>query len=534
LDEASVVTGRFRFARLVLAASMFVMGAAGMVYEYALSVLGNNLMGSSHEQIFVIIGLMMFAMGVGASVQRRITGSILDKFLWVELALGLIGGSSCMLVFTAYGFTPAYEVVLYGVALVIGLLVGFEVPMLIRINEDYSNTLRSNLGEILSMDYVGSLLGALLFAFVLLSRVPLAQISLAMGLVSTGIAAFGLVYFWPLVKRPRAIGAACVVCAGVLGAGLAASESWVSSVEQRTYEDPIVYRHTSVYQHVAMTRRGDRTRLYINGHLQFSSTDEAVYHELLVHPAMLAAGRAERVLVLGGGDGLPVREVLKWPGVREVVLVDIDPAMTRLAAEHPAMIELNRGALHDARVSVLEAGGLSPGEPMTVERPSRLVAEFWSDEAFPVADVRVLHLDADLFLRELGEGETFDVVICDFPDPREVALAKLYSVGFYRHLRARLAPGGFVAVQSSSPWHAPEVFRSIGLTLETAGFEILPYHHNVPSFGEWGWHLAWADRGVRASDVMAGLARADGAGVEMEYVTPGVLAGAFSFGEGWF
>ena len=523
-------------ARLVLAASMFVMGVAGMLYEYALASIGNNMMGSSHEQIFVIIGLMMFAMGVGAAVQRKFTGPVLDLFIAAEIALALIGGLSCLIAYAAYGFSPSYELVLYALALVIGLLVGLEVPLLIRINETYASALRSNLGDILSMDYVGSLAGALLFAYVLLAKVPLPQIALAAGAVSILVAAFGLWYFRKLVRRPRALWTACVLAAACVVTAWLNADRWVVAIEQRTFEDPIVFRETSVYQHVILTERNDHLRMYINGHLQFSSRDEAIYHELLVHAPMALAQRRERVLILGGGDGLALREVLEHPEAREVVLVDIDPVVTRLAATHPRLVDANRAAFADARVSTLEPAGITPGEPVTVTRPSSLAAEYWSDRDYELAEVRVVHVDADLFLRDLDD-QRFDVVIVDFPDPKSVALAKLYSVNFYKRLARRLAPGGVISVQSSSPWHAPLVFACIGRTLDAAGFAALPYHHNVPSFGDWGFHLAWnpADP-ASPPDAAAMTARVralNAFAAPSDTVTPAVLAAALEFPDNW-
>ncbi|MEM7754345.1 MAG: polyamine aminopropyltransferase [Planctomycetota bacterium] len=528
--------GRLPRARLVLAGSMFVMGIAGMLYEYALASIGNNMMGSSHEQIFVIIGLMMFAMGIGAAVQRKFTGPVLDLFIAAELALALLGGLSCLIAYAAYGFMTSYGVVLYSLALAIGFLVGLEVPLLIRINETYAKALRSNLGDILSMDYVGSLAGALLFAYVLLAKVPLTQIALAAGVVSVLVAAFGLFYFRGLVRRPRTLALACVATLATLSVAWFNAERWVIDIEQRTYEDPIVFRETSVYQHVVLTERNDHLRMYINGHLQFSSRDEAIYHELLVHTPMALAARHDRVLILGGGDGLALREVLEHAGVREVVLVDIDPVITRLAAEHPRLVEVNRAAFSDARVSDLAPAGITPGEMITVTRPSTLAAEYWDDRDYELADVSVIHLDAELFLRDLN-GPPFNVIIADFPDPKQIAIAKLYSVGFYTRVQRHLAEGGIMSVQSSSPYHAPLVFAGIGKTLETAGFVVLPYHHNVPSFGDWGFHLAWRSADADLPPTPAAMTgRVRGLrrfAAPTDAITPDVLAAALAFPDGW-
>ncbi len=342
---------RVRWAHLALAFSMLVTGACGMIYEYTLGVLGNNLMGSSQQQIFLIIGLMMFAMGVGASLQQRLGGNLIDRFLFIELLLGVLGGVSTFVIFTAFALTSSFHVVMYSFALSIGLLIGFEVPLLIRINAEYDRSLKRNLSWILSMDYVGSLGGALLFVYYFLTRYSVERISLTLGFINILLAAAGLIYFWPMVRRKALLAAGCGLGLAGLGVILWASDDWMVRLEQRCFEDPIVHSETTRYQHLVLTQQRQRTRLFIDGHLQFSSDDERIYHELLVHVPMRAAPRRQRVLILGGGDGLALREVLRYGDVAEVTLVDIDEGMIRLASEHPEMIRLNQAAFHDARVS---------------------------------------------------------------------------------------------------------------------------------------------------------------------------------------
>ena len=365
---------RFGHARKVLAASMFVMGACGIAYEYTLGALGNNLMGSSHEQIFVVIGLMMFAMGLGATLQKNISGDLVDKFLLVEILLGLTGGVSALLIYLAYVYSSSYMLLLWGFSLGIGILIGLEIPLLIRINREYSASLKTNLSEILSMDYVGSLAGALLFTFVLFANLSINQIAVALGCANLLLALLGLAYFRPLLRHFKKL--LLLSCAGmaILGCLLALSEDWRVSLEQRTYGDPIIYSHTSRYQHIVMTRRNDRLSLFINGQLQFNSQDERIYHEMLVHVPFSVAPSRARILILGGGDGLALREVLKYDEVRRVDLVDIDPAMTDLAATHPDLVRLNRGALLDGRVTLRQAEGVSDGEAQTISRPSKLAS----------------------------------------------------------------------------------------------------------------------------------------------------------------
>ena len=191
------------FGKWLLALSMLVMGACGIMYEYALGTLGNHLMGSSHEQFYVIIGVMMFAMGVGAGFQRFLQKDLLSSFLYIEIILGLLGGLSVIATYAVFTVIPNYEIVLYTFAFVIGGLIGLEVPLLIRINEQFQNELRANLGNILSMDYIGSLIGALLFAYVLISKVGIDRIGIGLGLANIGIAAFGAWYFRAFLPKPK-------------------------------------------------------------------------------------------------------------------------------------------------------------------------------------------------------------------------------------------------------------------------------------------------------------------------------------------
>ncbi len=509
---------------------MFVMGACGIAYEYTLGALGNNLMGSSHEQIFVVIGLMMFAMGLGATLQRNISGDLVDKFLLVEILLGLTGGVSALLIYLAYVYSSSYMILLWGFSLGIGVLIGLEIPLLIRINREYSSSLKTNLSQILSMDYVGSLVGALLFTFVLLANLSINQIAVILGCGNLLLALLGIAYFRPLLRHFKKLLVLSCACAALLGCLLGLSEDWRISLEQRTYNDPIIYSQTSKYQHIVMTRKDDRLSLFINGHLQFNSQDEQIYHEMLVHVPFSVASAPRRILILGGGDGLALREVLKYEQVRRVDLVDIDPTMTHLAATHPDLVRLNRRSLLDGRVALRPALGVSDGETQTVSRPSKLATSFLSNTVYSQATVRVFNIDADQFVRSI-KGP-YDVVVIDFPDPRSVGTAKLYSLDFYRKLAYQLGPAGLLAVQSTSPYHSKEIFLCIGKTLRAAGFRALPYRQNVPSFGEWGWHLAWLHQDSESA-IKAKLDELQSIGVPTDYLTAQLVATATAFGKTW-
>ncbi len=519
---------RFRFARTVLALSMLIMGACGIIYEYALGVLGNNLIGSSHEQIFVIIGIMMFAMGLGAVIQRNISHDLVDRFLLFELLLGVLGGVSTMTIYATFVYSTSYTVVMYGFAVVVGILIGLEIPLLIRINAEYAKSLRTNLSDILCMDYVGSLVGALVFTYILLTRLSVGRIALVLGCVNTLLALGGLFYFWPLVRRPRPLALACATSLMGLLFCLVNIDAWTATLEQRAFEDPIVHSQTTKYQHLVLTKRGSRLRMYINGHQQFCSDDEVIYHEMLVHVPMAVAPSRKNLLILGGGDGLALREVLRYGDVRKITLVDIDPEVVRLASEHPDLIRMNRAAFHDARVHTRTAQGISPGETITVTAATKLARQLLDQREYRLADVHVITVDADLFVRDLGES--YDVVIVDLPDPKTVELAKLYSVDFYRALAQRLTPHAVVSIQSTSPYRAKEVFLCIGKTLRAAGFRVLPYQDHLPSFGDWGWYLAWRAP-IKEQEMRRRLSNLSQIPVHTHYVTPEAIGAAFVFGK---
>ncbi len=237
----------------------------------------------------------------------------------------------------------------------------------------------------------------------------------------------------------------------IVGYVTSIEEYWETALENYQPADTVIFAKSTPYQRIVLTQAKHHFQLFLNGNLQFSSADEYRYHEALVHPAMSLAQEARRVLVLGGGDGLAVREILKYAQVSEIVLVDLDSEMTRLAVQNIALRTLNEGSLLSPRVHVV---------------------------------------NADAFVW-LGAGkDLFDVAFVDFPDPHNFSLGKLYSRYFYSLLLRRLDPAGVAAVQTTSPLMARRSFWCISRTLEAAGFHVLPYHALVPSFGEWGFALA--------------------------------------------
>ena len=243
-----------------------------------------------------------------------------------------------------------------------------------------------------------------------------------------------------------------IVVLAVLAAGVGFADYFTSWAEDEMYADPIVFTQTTPYQRIVVTRGRAGFQLFLNGNLQFASADEYRYHEALVHPALAAADAPpKKVLILGGGDGLALREVLAHPSIEQVTLVDLDPAMTNLSKRFPALAELNHHSFSDPRVTVINDDAM-----------------VWLDE----------------------HPGLWDAIIVDFPDPNNFALGKLYTKLFYRRVFARLSPGGAAVVQATSPLFARKSYWCIVETMRAAGFTVLPYQVTVPSFGVWGYALA--------------------------------------------
>ncbi len=521
-------------AMALLMASLFSMGAAGIVTEYVLATVSTYVLGNSVEQFSIVIAIMLGMMGIGGATQKFIGSKhLVETFITIEIMLSLFAGFAPLVIYGGYAVLETYFPLVFGLTVsLIGFLIGFEIPLVGRINEVYAKDLKTNFACVFGMDYVGAFVGAFVWVYYLLPNFPLTEIGF---IVSGSNFLVGIVTFLYFTRGSNALSKKIILSViaasiAVLCYGWSHNREWSGVIEQRLYRSPIIHAETSKFQRLVLTRDSalDEYRLYLNGGLQFSSKDEHIYHEHLVHPAMAIAPRRERVLILGGGDGFALREVLKYADVREVLLVDIDPAIIRLASTHEVLRELNHNAFADARVSAKSSSAvtgegfrpvrLSTGENDSLGRPEKL----------RVATVNVLTVDAFKFIADVGAGP-WDVVIIDFPDPDQVEIAKLFSREFYRALGGSLSPYAVVAAQATSPYHAKETFLCIGRTFEAAGFHVLPYHVNVPSFGDWGFYLASLN--FSSSALRSRVTSVPAIAVETDYLTPETMKAALAFGK---
>ena len=453
---------------VALLASVFVVAACGLLYELAAGALASYVLGDSVLQFSTVIGTYLFAMGVGSWLSRYFERQLPAHFLRIELLVALIGGALPATLFIANAYVPgAFRPLLYGMVLLVGTLVGLEIPLVMRILKR-NVALKDLVSQVLTFDYLGALAVSLAFPLVLVPHLGLIRTGLVFGLMNAAVALWALWLFRHELHRRAAYAAACAGVLALLGAGLVGADRITSLAEDRFYQDRIVVAAASPYQRIVVTQGRAGHRLFLNGNLQFAERDEYRYHEALVHPAMAAHGAPRKVAVLGGGDGMAVREILKYPSVESVTLVELDPAMTRLFRNDPALRRLNADAL-------------------------------WSPK------VHIVNEDAFQWLQALPAQETFDVIVVDFPDPTNFAIGKLYTNSFYALLDQRLSASGYAVVQTTSPLIARQSFWTVVATIESVGLRATPYHAHVPSFGEWGYVLASRRPWRMPTELPAGL-----------------------------
>jgi len=436
-----------------LLVSLLVVALCGIVYELNIGTISSYLLGNSVYQFSITVGLFMFSMGVGSFVTKLLNDNYVENFIAVEIAIALVGGLSGITLFTVFPFARIfYELTMYAFIFAIGCLVGMEIPILTSLLS-LKRGAKQTIADVMSFDYLGALIGSVAFPLLLLPSLGLLHASFVIGLINALVALSTLIIFRRLVKRLNYFLAVNVAALAVLTLFNVFGAYLTRFAEKHLYFDQIVHSEQTPYQKLIFTRSTNFNdhRLFIDGNIQFSSRDEYRFHEYLVHPVMSVPGSRERVLVLGGGDGLALREVLKYKDVIKVDLVDIDPRIIELATSLQILRNLNNESLSDKRVST------------------------YNEDAFT-------------FLNR--SGPKYNRIIMDFPDPHNEALSKLYSKEFYTIVRKRLAEGGAIVTQSSSPFFARRAFWCINTTINSIFDQTIAYNTALPSFGIWGFNLA--------------------------------------------
>ncbi len=436
----------------------FIIAICGLIYELLAGTVSSYLLGDSVYQFSIVIGLFMTSMGVGSFVSRFIRERIAEAFIGIQVAIGLVGGFSAIILFYAFTYLDNYQLLLLLISVTIGSLVGCEIPLVIRLLKEYRE-LRVNVSNVLTVDYLGALAASLLFPIVLVPQLGLFRSSLLFGILNVLVAGLGLYTFRVRIQRTVLLLVTVLLAFIVLIVGFHYVKNITHIFQSKLYSGEIIFSKNTHYQNIVVTRDSDVFSLFINGNLQFNTLDEYRYHESLVHPVMSLSRRHNDILVLGGGDGMAVREVLKYPDVQSITVVDLDPVITDLFKNNALLSRLNQQSFQDKRVTIVNK-------------------------------------DAWKYL-EFNEG-LYDVIIIDMPDPNDLQLSKLYSKSFYKLVAKHLAAEGLIVTQATSPLYTNEAFWCIETTLQqtpsplhlNATLNTLPYHTYVPTFGEWGFVIA--------------------------------------------
>ena len=370
---------------------------------------------------------------------------------------------------------------MYILIIMIGIFVGLEIPILTRIIESNESNVRKNLANIFTFDYIGGLIGSIAFPIILFPKLGFITTTFLVGSINIGVALLIILKYKKYIEKYKLVKIIAIICLVIILVFLCTGGIIANKIEEGLYRDDVILSEQTAYQKIVMTKHKDDVRLFLDGNLQFSTMDEYRYHEALVHIPMLYAKSHERILVLGGGDGLAVREILKYDDVKEIVLVDIDKEMTDLCTNNAEISKLNNHSLENEKL-------------------------------------KVINEDAYIYVQE--NKEKFDVIIIDFPDPNNENLNKLYTNVFYNYVKANLTQDGVMVCQSTSPYYAKKSFWCINKTIKTQFENVLPYHLQVPTFGEWGFNLAFNGDNTRQK-----LA------VETKYLTDENIDAMFVFGK---
>lgn len=476
----------------LLKLSLFATGLSGIVSEYMLSTTASYFLGDSVFQWTITVSLMLFSMGIGSNISKFFTKNLLSTFIKVEYLLSLIVSFSVLISYYFAGFPEVRMIAIYGLAIFIGILIGLEIPLVMRLNEEFEE-LKINIANVLEKDYYGSLAGGMFFAFVGLPIIGLQYTPFLLGLVNFAVATLLLIKVKEFVEDYSKLKIIFAVTATIILAGAFFSKEIIFYAEQNKYNDLVVFQEQTKYQKLTLTKFKDNYWLYINGNLQFSTYDEVLYHEPLVHPALNLTASRGKILILGGGDGCALREVVKYKDIQEIILIDLDRGMTDLGKNNAILVELNKNAFSDKRLTVINK-------------------------------------DAYNYLED--SSGIYDVIICDFPDPRSADLARLYSKEFYELCKRSLSENGILVTQAGSPYSTPYVFESIQKTIESAGFSSIRFRNHVPTMGEWGFILA--SKSINEAELKKRFSEINFNGIETKWLNNEAIPLILSFGKNYF
>ncbi|MTI61735.1 MAG: spermidine synthase [Firmicutes bacterium] len=330
----------------------FVVAIASIVYELIIGGISSYLLGNSVYQFSITIGLFMTSMGLGSLFSKYIEEDLIFKFMLIEVALALIGGSCGLILFYSYAVLNSYLPIMFLLTVIIGTLTGFELPLVTRIVGSF-NQLKDALANATAADYIGGLIGSIAFPILLLPRLGFIKTSYIIGILNIIVAAYLFIKYKGNLRKNKMIFIVIMLVIVILMIGVFTVDDTEAFLERKLYRDKVVFSSQTEYQKIVITEDRDDIRLFLNGNIQFSSKDEYRYHESLVHPALSLLDGDKKILILGGGDGLAIREVLKYSDIQEIDLVDLDKSVTDLAKTSEYLLKFNQDSFSDKRVKII-------------------------------------------------------------------------------------------------------------------------------------------------------------------------------------
>jgi spermidine synthase len=434
----------------ILSFSVFIAGLCSIVYELLISATASYFLGDGVKQFSILIGVYLFSMGIGSYFSKFLKHKPLEFFIKVEFILGLIGGISVPLLY--FLFVTVNPTTLQILCLIImfsiGLLTGMEVPLLTFVHENKTEDYKDNLSNVLSLDYIGGLIATLIFPFILLPFLGLFYSSLIFGISNILL---GLWVNWKLIKKWNSASYFGIFALIILIIITFLSSTLLNIWDEKIYKYPVVENIQTPYQKIVITKNQEDVRLYLNRSIQFSSLDEYRYHELLVHVPLTIHPNPKTVLILGGGENLASREVLKHENVVAIDVVDIDSTIFHLSKTNQLLKDINKSASLNPKVNLIV------------------------DDAF-------------IYLKNCMKK--YDVIISDLPDPSNDAIARLYSKQFFMLVKNNLKQDGIFVTQSGEIYFSNQTFSCIKNTVNEVFEYTKIYQTYVPSFGNWGFTIA--------------------------------------------
>ncbi len=516
---------------VLLILSMAILAGCGLVYEYLLSHYAGRVLGAMESTIYAMIGLMIVAMGLGAFAARKVTCAF-NGFVWLELTIALLGSTSILIIGGLIAITQSFPLLIsdmfslppdalprggifkqlsylafnspYFFGLLLGFFIGMEIPLIARIREEiHQKHLKNNLGTIYGADYIGAGCGAAVWVLFLLT-IDISKASALTAALNLLVGSIFIAYYWKRLTWKKTLLGIHLLFFILIGFIYQQGNTWLNQMNSLLYLDKVVYSDKTKYQQLTFTQRHmgleqeNVIGFYLNGRLQFSSSDEFVYHSYLVSPVLAGSARHKNILIIGGGDGLALRDVLQW-SPEHVTLIDLDAELIEIFTHPHKKLPTSLAT----QISTLNSNSLQHEN-----------VEIRTSDAFIEID------------NLLAKGKVFDAIIVDLPDPSHPDLNKLYSVNFYARLKQLLSGDGLIGVQSTSPYHAKDSFISVQKTLQAANFSsVEQYHDNVPSFGEWGWTIA----SKMGASPLQRLNKLDKLPIEHFWLTLPMIKNAFEF-----